>query len=675
MNEKPTINLNTLKPITKFIYTIGALPTSYLMSMSYPEQLTWLCNYIMQTLIPNLNENTEAVQELQELYELLRTYVNDYFDNLDVQQEINNKLEEMSNNGELTQLIKNYVDPLYQSYVDEINEEVESQNSEITNIRNIVTNVASGSPLVASSTSEMTDTTRIYVNTTDGKWYYYDGDSWEIGGTYQSSGIANKSIDVLQLNEDLQSNFFMDFSSPINEGNAYTGYYRNNGVLVDAANYVNYHVPLTNGETYVFSGQNYLNLATLLIKDNSDNIIYASNPNSETGYVGYMFTVKDNNLTAYVSRKTSYGTTVLVDYLYGNLRTLNTIYNQLKYTNSITPMLTLENKFLQAEILANESKKLFLAYSNYNDSTIKIYQMSKGRTYKINAWNWSNVCGICVMSLDLGTIIYASSTENIGNTHTATSYEFTANQNGYIIITEIDSTTYPISIEIINNGIDINVIVNNLKDKKIGIDGDSIINGSGNSNIGYCDIIAHRNNMTKSKYSVGGGTIATGTYSSDTPRHWICQSVLNIATDCDYVVVNGGFNDFSNSVPLGEMITSYTEEVDSDTFIGGMETLCRNLISRFPTKKLAFCTNHNINNSLFRKNSVNKTMQDYIDATYQVCKKYGIKVIDVGANTHFDTEITSLKNNYTNNQDGVHPNNSGYNYFYVDYVFNELNNL
>lgn len=46
-----------------------------------------------------------------------------------------------------------------------------------------------GSPLTASSTSDMTDTDRVYVNTTDGKWYYYDGDSWEIGGTYNSQGI------------------------------------------------------------------------------------------------------------------------------------------------------------------------------------------------------------------------------------------------------------------------------------------------------------------------------------------------------------------------------------------------------------------------------------------------------------------------------------------------------
>lgn len=41
-------------------------------------------------------------------------------------------------------------------------------NNSINNLSNEINRLASGSPLVASSISEMTDTTRIYVNTTDG---------------------------------------------------------------------------------------------------------------------------------------------------------------------------------------------------------------------------------------------------------------------------------------------------------------------------------------------------------------------------------------------------------------------------------------------------------------------------------------------------------------------------
>jgi len=53
-----------------------------------------------------------------------------------------------------------------------------------------------GSPLCASSAAGMTETDKVYVYTgetsgslTNGHWYYYDGDSWEDGGTYNSAGI------------------------------------------------------------------------------------------------------------------------------------------------------------------------------------------------------------------------------------------------------------------------------------------------------------------------------------------------------------------------------------------------------------------------------------------------------------------------------------------------------
>lgn len=68
-------------------------------------------------------------------------------------------------------------------------------SSDVTEeVTNQIGDLVSATPLVATSTSGMTDTTRIYVNTTDGQWYYYDGNDWTAGGTYQSTGIADGSI-------------------------------------------------------------------------------------------------------------------------------------------------------------------------------------------------------------------------------------------------------------------------------------------------------------------------------------------------------------------------------------------------------------------------------------------------------------------------------------------------
>lgn len=194
MNDKKEVL--KLKPFTKFLFTIGELPTSYLISMTYEEQLLWFCNYLKETVIPTINNNAEAIIELQE-------YVANYFDNLDVQEEISNKLDKMAQDGSLTALIKEYIDPIYQSYEAEINQSINnftnSVDNRITLIDDKVNAVGSGAPLVASSTSGMTDTSRVYVNTTDGKWYYYNGTAWTIGGTYQS---AEDSETVTEL-EDL----------------------------------------------------------------------------------------------------------------------------------------------------------------------------------------------------------------------------------------------------------------------------------------------------------------------------------------------------------------------------------------------------------------------------------------------------------------------------------------
>ena len=76
-----------------------------------------------------------------------------------------------------------------------------------------VAGLANGSPLVASSVSGMTDTTRIYVNTTDGYWYYYNGSSWAQGGVYQSSGLEDGSVTPVKTSFSKISRNLYDWES------------------------------------------------------------------------------------------------------------------------------------------------------------------------------------------------------------------------------------------------------------------------------------------------------------------------------------------------------------------------------------------------------------------------------------------------------------------------------
>ena len=52
---------------------------------------------------------SENFDELQQLFNTLKQYVDDYFKNLDVQEEINKKLDLMSKDGTLERLIGNFI--------------------------------------------------------------------------------------------------------------------------------------------------------------------------------------------------------------------------------------------------------------------------------------------------------------------------------------------------------------------------------------------------------------------------------------------------------------------------------------------------------------------------------------------------------------------------------------
>ena len=101
-------NIIKLPPFKKFCITIGNLPSSYLESMTYYECLCWFIDYLSNTIIPTIDNNSEVVEELQNKFTELQNFVNNYFNNLDVQEEINNKLDEMIESGELSNILNNY---------------------------------------------------------------------------------------------------------------------------------------------------------------------------------------------------------------------------------------------------------------------------------------------------------------------------------------------------------------------------------------------------------------------------------------------------------------------------------------------------------------------------------------------------------------------------------------
>ena len=352
INNEPTIEPRQVTGIFTD-YIAKTLPLAFDDSMSYYECLCALLKYINDTIVPDINNVNSGLGELQEFYEELQTYVNNYFDNLNVQEEINNKLDQMAVDGTLTNLIKNYVDP----YIDAQNIIIENfktyVNDEISSIDDKVSKAVDIKPIPVSSVDDMTDTTKTYVLTTDGKWYYYDGDSWEIGGTYQSSGISDNEITPImttfmqQINTIPEDQYIYDKILNFSTGDEMT---------YVGANYSTRYVEVPTGETKI----------VIPSVANSMHIYYYNSSKeflSSVGVYGYSVnTIPENTKYIRVGFQSNYGPLDTIIVFYNDFVSGLNLYNKATLKSDCI-------NFESDKILYN-TKKLNLIHKKYDTTVV-----------------------------------------------------------------------------------------------------------------------------------------------------------------------------------------------------------------------------------------------------------------------------------------------------------------
>lgn len=96
-----------LPPFQAFL--ASNIPSVYDNTLSYYEELTKLIAYLEQVVVPAVDATASQVDGIKKGLEELKSYVDNYFENLDVQEEINNKLDEMAENGQLATIIDQFV--------------------------------------------------------------------------------------------------------------------------------------------------------------------------------------------------------------------------------------------------------------------------------------------------------------------------------------------------------------------------------------------------------------------------------------------------------------------------------------------------------------------------------------------------------------------------------------
>ena len=634
--DNPNIEVIKAKETGLFTnYIFKAIPLAFDESMSYYETLCGLLNYLQNTILPTLNNNADAVSELQNLYIELKTYVDNYFTNLDVQEEINNKLDEMVSDNTLQNILNN-------NLLASINKQLIEQATSIDNINNNLSNT-----IKTDSTGQITEK----MLSQELKQQITGGSVAVVGINSVSNINIQDNIDYLNLNNEL-NNFISKEKISIELSQSFQGFpYNNNNVLdfnTTVTNVEYYIVNLTKNNIYEFIGYNAYSIRGLFITDNQNNIIYQSGNSNVEGYkqTKYIFRANQDNLRAYI---TKYTTASSIPQFILNHVLFNQInYNKLnyKFNNKIELVESVTGKFLSANsIIGNLPYFQDSEQTNYN-----IYRLKKGEQYIVKSHNAYLNSGIGILDEQF-KLIYLSSNANYNGVQYF-QYEFTAKDNGYIILSSQKASSFQF-----NGTIELKNTSNILEYKNIYFDGDSVCAGYGNNNISYDDMIANNNKMNLTKLAVSGTTL------SKVKENSILQRIQNNSTNAylyDYVIIEGGLNDIFQNVPLGNITNGYTNEFDELTFSGALESLCKTLVTNYNNSKIGFIlTNQKVNNY--------RELQDtYWSRAEEIFKKWSVPYINLATVSGCLPLTDELLNKYffipsgSSVGDGTHPNKLGY---------------
>lgn len=101
-------------------YCSAIIPTAFDDSLSYYEALCALYKFLQDQVVTAINNNATVTEEYIQMTKDMKSYMDNYFDNLDVQEEINKKLDVMVEDGTMDQIINHNI-------FDELSAEVENK--------------------------------------------------------------------------------------------------------------------------------------------------------------------------------------------------------------------------------------------------------------------------------------------------------------------------------------------------------------------------------------------------------------------------------------------------------------------------------------------------------------------------------------------------------------------
>ena len=167
-------------------------------------------------IVETVNGQNETIEEYINKFNELHDYVYNYFDNLDVQQEINNKLERMAQNGELYEIIKPFVSDIIEPTLEAQDTKLKQYNQRIT----------SNTTAIATTNTRIDNIASLAEGSTTGDAELADIRVGFYGVTYTDAGTAVRHGDEFNASLIIKSNTLSWTQGGINastgDNNSYT---------------------------------------------------------------------------------------------------------------------------------------------------------------------------------------------------------------------------------------------------------------------------------------------------------------------------------------------------------------------------------------------------------------------------------------------------------------------
>ena len=502
-----------------------------------------------------------------------------------------------------------------------------------------------GSPSTANSIEEMIDKAKVYVNTSDGNWYSWNGSNWVIGGVYNSVAISSDFLK--KTTGEVNCTFIKQYDdsviSALDGGYNWISGNKTYKFTVKGATTANFNVKkveLGSQHGYaMFDINNTFIGGDVNISIDSSSLVSVNIPSN----CEYIITTLENNVDPY-------------GYLYFE-------------TNNI-PYLNKEINNIKIEI----DDKIKMTKNLFNENNIEIssnkYISDDGSLWDINGWDTTDFIKLNkgqyrVKFANGGAIAhnfrgYVYNSNKKGVSQIANDVFTIENDNMYVRFCStfgfeklmICLNSYDQSYEPYGTVAENSRLINSKwKGKKYCCIGDSITDGSN-----YPRWLAQETGMIliydngRAGTCVGYDDVMGG--GEDRPHNQasMCTDVrVNlIPLETEVITILGGCNDWAGQgLTLGNIDSPH----EHNTFYGAYQLMLDKIYARLPNVEIVLLE------IIYRKDeetlatAEGKKMNDYRQAVRDIGYKYGLPVLKTYQNCGINNHNQNL---YL--ADGVHPN-------------------